>query len=515
MCTHKTKVFNKYNGKYLYVSCGRCPACQQEKANRRAARIRANRSPGKMALFVHLTYLNECVPYILKSDLESRPDDIPVYRDYDRRWSRVSGRKRSYLLRYYRQHDEVDRLDLINKDGSSQLDNYDSNTLTKNLKDLKNTYHRRPTTLPMSGKIGIIYYPDVQNFIKKLRINLKRLYDIPSDSFSVYISSEYGEDGYRPHFHLLVFFDKALETQFRDSILKSWTYAFRNITSRRLERAIDASKYCASYVNKPSDFPPVLSARAFKAKSSHSMGFGFSLPAFKLDEVLRKVREGSLKYVRTSYINGSPVKCDVPYPSYVICGYFPKFKGFFRLADSEIHQLGRYSYQQTRIQEQDPFTKEWTIESISQDNIDKSFHDVVFSLLAYSDRLEYTADDVIDVATYIHHKAQQCNMSIYDYLIAWTDVHRCYRSTLYRNLLEDRDLVSQWQCYNNIEDYFTGLVRNDSLDFLMFLMPNDYVYEVDPNNFFENVALTGLLEEQFSKYVKVRKINACFDENDF
>ena len=509
MCTNQRLIHNRYTGRSLYVKCGSCPACQQEKANKRASRIRSNRTPDKMAWFVHLTYLNECVPYIKLNDLLSRPDRIPVYRDYDRRWSRVNDSKKSrrYLLCYHRQKSPVDYLDLTDDHGVNQLDKFEDIDLTKNLQSLKNTYHRRPTSLPMDGKIGICYYPDVQNFIKKLKENIFRNYGLPRDSFSFYSTSEYGEDGLRPHFHLLIFCDKAVKDKFRSAILKSWSYAFRNITDRRLEIAIDAAKYCSSYVNKPADFPSVLSSPAFKTKHSYSQGFGMALPAFQFDKVMEKVRNGDLRYTRTIYINGSPVQCDVPYPSYVITRYFPKYKGFSRIADSEIHRIGQFSY----------FNPRGKYASFDVDTLSGSRNALFYGLctLVFRDHqeLNYTTDDVDKIVTSIWNHAYKLNMSVRDYLYAWTAAHRAYKSTLYRSLLDSSDIFHQWQCYDNIEDYYSGDISNESFDKLMFVMPKDYNYESNVNNFYDNVAMTELLNQQFEKYVKTRRLHACLDVN--
>ena len=94
MCTNKRWVRNRYTGKYIYVNCGHCPACRQQKADHMAQKIRNNDKEGYIALFVHLTYANSCLPYIRKSELMISPsvservhqDSVNVYRDsYNRR----------------------------------------------------------------------------------------------------------------------------------------------------------------------------------------------------------------------------------------------------------------------------------------------------------------------------------------------------------------------------------------------------------------------------------------------
>lgn len=72
MCVQQSWIRNKYNGHHYFVKCGHCPACLQEKAIRRANRIRKQQNkeglPKYDCLFVTLTYRNEFIPYILLSE---------------------------------------------------------------------------------------------------------------------------------------------------------------------------------------------------------------------------------------------------------------------------------------------------------------------------------------------------------------------------------------------------------------------------------------------------------------
>ena len=60
MCEHSKYVHNKYIHKSILVSCGKCSACLQQKANARAQRIR-NHNDGRLCLFLTLTYDNRFV----------------------------------------------------------------------------------------------------------------------------------------------------------------------------------------------------------------------------------------------------------------------------------------------------------------------------------------------------------------------------------------------------------------------------------------------------------------------
>ena len=81
MCTRQRYVFNRYVKKHILVNCGKCPACLQERANKRAQRIRNNVSSGTIALFCTFTYSNNYVPYVKRSELRSPSDDVFVYRN--------------------------------------------------------------------------------------------------------------------------------------------------------------------------------------------------------------------------------------------------------------------------------------------------------------------------------------------------------------------------------------------------------------------------------------------------
>lgn len=503
MCINKTKVYNRFFRRSIWVDCGCCPACQQKRANKRASRIRANVQTGYQCLFLHLTYMNECCPYVLQSDIEARKDRIPVYRDYDRRWSRRKDkrRRRNYLLSYHRQLEPIGYLDLTDDHGLHEFDSIDD--VLKNVKSLKPTYRRRITTLSTDGKIGIIYYPDVQNYIKKLKANLARKYNIDVNEihFSYYITSEYGtkEKSFRPHFHLLVFFPRSLEAQFRQALVENWTFSFRSITERKLQPAVSAAKYAASYVNKPADFPPLLSCHSFKQKFSYSQGFGMAVRDFSFDKVCEKIRNGNLTYVRKIVHGGSPVESVVPLPSYVISRYFPKIKGYSRITDGAFCSLF--------------------------DNVDNDRGD------AYSVRkangqlillqnlrhlnaqlgLEYTEDDLVkNSVSLFNHMVRSC-MPAKVYAQYFTAAWRQRSSQSYRLLLEGKSIYEQLESYDNIGDYFSGDVPNESLDDMIFDINPDYVYEVDPNCFKLNIALTEHLEQEFTKYVKQRSVNASYE----
>lgn len=308
MCTHTYKVYNKYIHKFVRVKCGHCSACLQEKANRRANKIRFNLKDGEICLFVTLTYDNKFVPYFTLDDVDIKTNSVKIKRDYD--------------IRFVRNGSDYNVTPKVIAGGV--LDIVEYNDVYFDVSNFKK----------MTKKDGfaVCYYKDAQNFIKRLRINLLRLYGNNS-KFKFYCCSEYGETTLRCHFHLLIFIDRASEQQFRDSIVRSWPYADSRITKRGIEIARSAASYVASYVNCRSYLPAFFQKTSeFSPCFSHSKGFGSSLRVLSLGSLMQKVhsRDLHLTLPKKQVSDGSAIRT-IPFPQFVINRYFPQFKGYSRI----------------------------------------------------------------------------------------------------------------------------------------------------------------------------------------
>lgn len=309
MCTHTRSIRNKYTGKSVRVACGKCESCLQEKALSRANRIRLNSSYGKVALFVTLTYDNDYLPYVRRSELCDTT--VMVYR-------RKSVRK-------YR--------DKVKVDSSSYIVDQ---VFVSDLPDLFGVLS--PVKFGDDDCIGVCYYPDFKNFVKRLRINLKRHFNYDK-IISYYGCSEYGSVSKRPHFHALIFVDKDDVEVLRSAIVESWPFADKCRTENFIEVAKDASSYVASYVNSPHSVTSLYSSLPFRQKHSFSKGFGCNGSVFSLRSVVEKIQRGDLQYRVQTFKDGVPCVSSVPVPQYVINRYFPKFKGYSLLSDSKIREL--------------------------------------------------------------------------------------------------------------------------------------------------------------------------------
>ena len=313
MCTHQRLIYPPHSRRPLYVKCGKCPSCLQEKASFRVSRIHNTERPDYIVLMVTLTYSQKCAPYVDRSEayefVNGNLSQLNVYRDCSvrkvRKPSDFNDYTQVYKFNYTRQI--LETIDFIEDDYSVNL---------VSTKDLKHEH----------GKIGVSYYKDYQQFAARLRQNLKRHYDF-QDLFFIYNCSEYGIKSQRPHFHLLIFIPKSAEKIFRAAIIESWPFSNLSRFPRAVEKSYRSASYVASYVNKPSNFPNFF-RRYFKEKHSYSKGFGVSNKNFDLSKILEKVECGFIKYTIMQNKHGIPTLLDVPIPSYVINRYFPKFKGY-------------------------------------------------------------------------------------------------------------------------------------------------------------------------------------------
>lgn len=316
MCTNGRYVLNKYTNERVFVSCGHCPACLQERAAHRTSRIRNHAKEGYVYLFVTLTYSPEYLPFVYLEDLYNLRSlvDLPVFRSAKVRYYRDSIRvvKGTHVIGVVPVSEDMSSFSLIGL--------------------------KSPLNSLESGTVGVLFYKDIKTFWKKLRINLKRYY-----GYTKYISGfnvgEYGPTTLRPHFHLLIQCPTADVETLQSAIVKSWSYADLSRTSQYIEIAKDAASYVSSYVNCVTTLPEILKARPFRPKHSHSKDFGYGLQSFSLDSLLSMQQCCDFSYPVTKIEQGFRTVVNIPVPKYVISRFFPKFRGYFLLSPLEVREL--------------------------------------------------------------------------------------------------------------------------------------------------------------------------------
>lgn len=450
MCIQQRWITNKYTGHKFLVKCGHCEACLQEKANKRTNRIRYELSDGRIALFVTLTYDRFSCPYIKLSDVAQKPSELNIYREIQARYD-----YRSDSYTYYKQSVVLDTI--YNPDYYYLFKDNVDGTQSINLKTLKHRKHN----------VGVCYFPDLQNFHKRLNINLRRKYNYHG-KYKFFNCSEYGESSKRPHFHVLLFIDKDAESLFRKVILEAWPFANQNITKRGIERAKNAASYVSSYVNCGSYFSKFLQDN-FRPKHSFSKGLGMGLSSFQLDEILSKIDRGNLCFTTVKNSGNGIVYTDIPIPKYVINRFFPLFKGYSRITRSSLHDVLLYPK----------------------------------GLYRYSE-IEYSEDDVHKIHIRIfnaYHNYFRDRMDFSSYLLLYDRAWSAYRSTCYRHFMED-DTVSTYEKYDNLFECYLDEPYKVTPS---FELPDKLI--VDPNLFKSNLRKHRNMVSLFHKKLKTKTVN--------
>ena len=501
MCTNLYKIRIRGN-REMYVKCGKCKACKQEKAIARANRIRADlRDDGtSLPLFVTLTYHNLYIPYFDYDELVSSPwirpsraNVVSASKDFGCVPYKVISVYRNALCEYVRDPDSA-----ISTYNYSQRLHRGKHLVTKipvSYNDLMENGHfmKCPKTLQGRGslvkghKVAVCYYRDIQNFFKRLRINLTRKYnyDLP---LSFYSCSEYGPNTLRSHFHLFINArrrpEKTLAEDFefwRNAIVEAWPYASRYLTKNNIEIARNAASYVASYVNCDASLSDLFkNCKELRPSHSYSKGFGMAKRSFSISEVLQAIRRRDLRFDVWRNKDGACVVDSVLLPCYVLSRYFPKFKGYSNLTYDEI--------------------------------VDVFF--TPSNIRRYSHRCEYSLDDCHRIEVMLRNKmkfALKNGIYLLDYADAFASCWKIRASNVLHDFYDSICLTKDYfYAYDNIEDFYDGVVQSD-LESLLPSLPSSFRVIRSPNEFPDNVAKTLKLEKCYDDYSKDRKArNICY-----
>lgn len=446
----------------ILTNCGRCDACKQQKANRVRQRIRNSVYSNEIALFITLTYDNDSIPYVLKNEISNHEGELKIYRNVTYRYFKNRTIRRDFSCGTH----SIGTFAMVDEDTGE--------ILSLPLSFYENVYDTRSGTFDKE-RMGVCFYKDIQDFYKRLRINLTRTYGDSAPEFQFFACSEYGSERKRPHFHSLLIFDKQYFDIFRQAVTQAWPYSDKDRIC--IEIARDAASYVASYVNCDSLLPEVFT-RVFKTKHSFSKFFGLHLDDFRLPALLKKVNRGTLTYRRACNLNGVPAVYDVPVPKYVVSRYFPKIRGIGSLSPDEVRNF----------------------------------------LCAPAESLARCSNDVFRTYDDTERHAFLCriqnafrkvnqeigNISWLDYSFLYEKIWNCYESTKYKlQFASTFGPVDTWQLYDNINDYFIGNVRSLSLD---SLRRSDVKYEIDPNKFTVNRRMTAYYKDLYARKVKQKRV---------
>lgn len=240
---------NRWTGEVILAECGKCEACLLKKNIARKSRCQLEDAAHRYCYFVTLTYENKYLPQctlVLKKEDENGGITFNVFKNkinysfYDKETKSYKYESRYYDGEYLGEvyfKSEVDQYALMKKCNISSNPNY----------------------------FPILDYRDVQLFLKRLR---KR---IQNEKIRYFYCGELGPVHFRPHFHLLLWFEEEQTQQtIIQNIRETWPFGRVDVS---LSRGKSLS-YVASYVNGNSYVPDLFRFRQTSPKSHHSWYLG-------------------------------------------------------------------------------------------------------------------------------------------------------------------------------------------------------------------------------------------------
>lgn len=342
-CLNPQRIRNKYTGEYLYVGCGKCKACIKSKTMKNTLKCRLESLSHKYCFFVTLTYDEQNIP----------------------RFTLIHAGDKENLNTWYSVN-ICQRLDKYIPEGeifgSIEMDI----PSLKMLQEKVENYN-----FPYLAKI------DVQLFIKRLRKHLNRY---SNEKIRYYCIGEFGPIHFRPHYHLLLWFDR-IETFEKIGVCidRSWKLG-RVDYSAAQDKAIS---YVTGYVNNTCELPRIFTFDEISPFSIHSFHLGEKVLKTKKEDVYEKDYK---QFVRRSMcFNGSSSEFTV-WRSFE-SRFFPKCYGYSALSQFERHASYR-AYE---------FAREWTAENspskiakalvydLLNDFHDTRIHDLLHKLFTAND----------------------------------------------------------------------------------------------------------------------------------
>lgn len=426
-CAHPRIIKNKYTGDSVYLPCGTCEFCIHNKAIKAELKCNIQLASSKYCEFVTLTYSTEYLPvgqFYQGSAGEVRFRSLP--RDFVCSYETVQGYTRNIFF-----NDETFDFCTDLSWEAAQLLQKKTHLHYTSFPDGRCIYNRPY----MENLIGYLNYRDIQLFLKRLNQNIR---SITNEKIYYYVVGEYGPTTFRPHFHVLFFFDsERLRQSFRQFVSKSWRFG----DSDTQHVWSTASCYVAGYVNSTACLPNFFkNSRYIKPFGRFSVHFAESAfnEVFKPEE---NEKIFSLFYDgRVLNLNGkfTVVK---PKRSHINRLYPRLNKSKHATVDDDVRTATIIS----RLPQ--VLAKFGFIDEVSDFELSRRLYYLIRRYLEVDHSLDYAPDE-------LRVLYNSCRLSLY---INFSDESGC--SAIYRLLLQYRNLVKNWITYPVGSVGFVGQLR--------------------------------------------------------
>lgn len=294
-CYHPKKIRNR-NGDWISVSCGCCQACLARMSKKASYQCSLHEQDYQYCMFVTLTYSNENIPLLRLEEFQDNGNNSHCYRMYD----------------------VTERLQAA----QNIIGNFVANAVMTPfyVSQIRRKFHYFGNDVPYLSKY------DGQCFLKRFR---KHLSKITNDKVTYYMVGEYGPVHFRPHFHVLFFFDsETILSHFGEVLRKAWSLGRLDYSQSRGK----CSSYVAQYVNSRNSVPRIYQDRSVRPFCLHSQRFAqrfyqnqkeeiYEAENFRFADIMRKV--------------GNSVSNTYAWRS-LVSAFFPKCRGFNFLSVPEL-----------------------------------------------------------------------------------------------------------------------------------------------------------------------------------
>lgn len=488
-CLKPKVVLNKYTGNKVVAKCGKCESCLNAKSVKYTQRCQLESKSHNFRYFVTLTFDRHSVP-LFKFEFNNKTDlyDMVV----------VSKRIKNDLI----------KLGLTYTLGSVSFE--DLNAMI----DVKANLH--PSC---RGYIPFIYKRDIQLFLKRLRKYIK------NEKIRFFLCTEYGTEKFRPHIHLILWFEEEQTAEsLEQNLYKAWPFGRIDVQSAR----DDTASYVASYVNSLAHLPNVYSQPSIKPFMVHSKWLG--------NEVVKTAFESQLQNeVFTSGPNQVSIPLNGKYRDIILWRsleniFMPKCKSFHEKSDDErlftyrtyakiLDWTGEISpYRQAHIIAQS------ALELVFGTKFPQPIDDVIYY---FSKSVRF--DFLYKCYHYINPmKFEHKDWSFYkaEYMRVVQSIYReLYISKLFYQLQQKKNIdsysllqqiktyysnVDSWNYKKQISDYENFLLNHFSTDGYKYFFPDTFVEEDFVNESFYEIYKNDSIHLAENK-IKTKKLN---DKND-
>lgn len=464
-CLQPNRIVNPHTKEVVVAPCGKCEVCAQRKSGLNTLKCELESQSHNYTMFVTLTYSDEYVPLC---GFESNTRFIPNF-----------SQEQLDSLPFKPSDDSLYRTDKKHRHGYYVFNVTERKSYQYAVGEILDIYYpdhvgdvqKLKAKFNLGGYIPYLNKRDGQLFLKRLR---KRL----NEKIRFYLVGEYGPIHYRPHFHLLLWFDQN-ETlwNIHEAISKSWTYG-------RIDASLSngrCASYVASYVNSSCYLPKVLKMDFSRPFANHSYFLGEQY----LQKSKKEVYEDSFEnFIHRGCQIGSSYT-DVSVWRSLKTIFFPKCKGYAQKSDMERYYSYRlYGTASNATGENSPYRQAKVIASYIKEkgfdhhdlNIDKMlkyfFTSLKIKLLELHTALDY---DWLLRSIYMELRLSNHFMMFVRPYFKSTEKALQVISEFYK--FEDYENLKEW--YKNQEEYF--FLYWDSFPDMKLWYDNFEQYELEEN----------------------------------